>query len=102
MSAFRILLLGCSLFGLCKHSCLFCPKPEVQCVYLKYMLIVICSQTQTLLYLSLLSCSVFFLCTLITYSTPFPHPQRLESQHTVRPGPGLVHSGLHGFLRNVS
>lgn len=28
--------------------------------------------------------------------------QWLESQHTIRPGSGLVHFGLHGFLRNVS
>ena len=29
-------------------------------------------------------------------------PQWSESQHTVCPGPGLVHPGLHGFLRDVS
>lgn len=36
-----------------------------------------------------------------SFRSVFP-TQWLESQHTIRPGPGLVHFGLHGFLRNVS
>lgn len=42
-----------------------------------------------------------FLCFHDSLNSLLP-TQWLESQHTIRPGPGLVHFGLHGFLRNVS
>lgn len=45
-------------------------------------------------------CSLF-LCVHDSFGSLLP-TQWLESQHTIRPGTGLVHFGLHGFLRNVS